>query len=94
MLGLLEVPTIGQAMSLYSSSASWFISQLMNRGSDPANGLSAHLQNRVTVVLAQGLKNPTETSRKYGVSVYEREDKTIWVSVVRIKHTCNNGCEI
>lgn len=32
MLDILEVATIGQAMSLYSSSASWFIFQLVNGG--------------------------------------------------------------
>lgn len=68
-MDILEVATVGQAMSLYSSSASWLISQLMNRGSDPANVLSAYLQNRVTVELAQGLRNPTETSRESEVIV-------------------------
>lgn len=69
LLDILEVATVGQTMSLYSSSASWLISQLMNRGSDPANVLSAYLQNRVTVELAQGLRNPTETSREFEVIV-------------------------
>lgn len=71
---ILEVATIGQAMSLYSSSASWFISQLMNEGRDPANGLSANLHNRVTVELASGLRDPTEASGEYEVSVNDWEN--------------------
>lgn len=49
----------------------------MNRGINPANGLSAYLQNRVTAELAKGLRNPTETSGECEVSVYDRKDKTI-----------------
>lgn len=39
VLDLLEVASIGQGTCFYNSSASWFISQLMKRESDPANGL-------------------------------------------------------
>lgn len=74
-VSMFEVTVIGHTTSLYSSSASWLISHLMNRGGDPANGLSVLLQNRVTIKLAQGLRNSTKTSVDREVSKYDRESR-------------------
>lgn len=78
VLEILELASIGQGTCFYNSSASWFISQLMNRESDPANG--------------QILRNSTKTSWECKLSMQDMEERSYFVSAVRIEYTCNDGC--